>query len=309
MKVLIGYDGSQPSESALDDLGRMGLPEHGDAHIITVADVWLPPPGASVDEIGSSEYLEKIIAKHREKGERLLIEAEMMAKTAATRVRRILPAWAVSQRATYGSPGWEILTAADDLKPDIIVVGSHGHSVIARLMLGSISQKVMTEADCTVRIARGKIEVDPAPGRLLIGFDGSAGANAAVNMVANRDWPDATEVRLVAATASIVPTTIGRFIPPVADWAENEQKAEHDWIADLAEKASRRLIKTGLMVTTHVVVGNPNNVLVSEAESWHADCIFVGANAFGSRMERFLLGSTSSAVATRAHCSVEVVRK
>lgn len=309
MKVLIAYDGSRPSESALDDLDRMGLPEHGQTLVVTVAEVWLPPPEASVDEAATSEYLEEIIVRHREKGERLLNEAEVMVKHAAGRVRRILPGWTVNQRATYGSPGWEILSAADDFKPDLIVVGSHGHSIIGRLMLGSISQKVITEADCTVRVAHGKIEVDPAPGRLLIGFDGSAGANAAVKTVANRNWPKATEVRLVAATASIVPTAIGRFIPPVADWAEDEQKAEYDWIADLTEKASRKLTEAGLIVTTHVVVGNPNHVLVSEAETWHADCIFVGANAFGSRLERFLLGSTSSAVATRAHCSVEVVRK
>lgn len=309
MKVLIPYDGSHPSESALDDLERAGLPQHGEALVVTVAEVWLPPPGASADEAGTSEYLEEIIARHRAKGERLLNEAEAMAKHAAARVRRILPDWTVNHRATYGSPGWEILTAADNFKPDLIVVGSQGHSILGRLILGSTSQKVMTEADCTVRIARGKIEVDPAPGRLLIGFDGSAGANAAVNTVAKRNWPEGTRVQLVAATTSILPTAIGRFIPPVTDWVDAEQKAECNWIADLAEKASRKLTQAGLTVTSLITVGNPNEVLVSEAESWHADCIFVGANAFGSRLERFLLGSTSSAVATRAHCSVEVVRK
>jgi nucleotide-binding universal stress UspA family protein len=47
-------------------------------------------------------------------------------------------------------------------------------------------------------------------------------------------------------------------------------------------------------------------LLIAEAESWGADCIFVGARGMG-RIGRFLLGSVSSAVAARAHCSVEVV--
>lgn len=48
--------------------------------------------------------------------------------------------------------------------------------------------------------------------------------------------------------------------------------------------------------------------LVEEAETWNADCVFVGAK--GTRgIERLLLGSVSSAVAARAHCSVEVVRR
>ncbi|HEX2491994.1 MAG TPA: universal stress protein [Blastocatellia bacterium] len=50
---------------------------------------------------------------------------------------------------------------------------------------------------------------------------------------------------------------------------------------------------------------DPKRLLIAEAESWGADCIFVGARGMG-RIERFLLGSVSSAVTARAHCSVEV---
>jgi nucleotide-binding universal stress UspA family protein len=53
--------------------------------------------------------------------------------------------------------------------------------------------------------------------------------------------------------------------------------------------------------------GDPKHVLLDEAEQWGADCLFVGARGL-SRIERFLLGSVSAAVAARAQCSVEVVR-
>lgn len=47
---------------------------------------------------------------------------------------------------------------------------------------------------------------------------------------------------------------------------------------------------------------------LNDADTWGADCIFVGAK--GTRgIDRLLLGSVSSAVAARARCSVEVVRK
>ena len=309
MKILIAYDGSRSSESALDDLERAGLPDTGEVVVVTVAEVWLPPPELENGNGASPDFIKEIVKKHREKGERWLTSAEMMAKHADDRLRAILPGWKTSARATYGSPAWEILTVADDFKPDLIVVGSHGHSTIGRIVLGSISQKILTEAHCSVRVARGRIEVDPAPARLIIGFDGSAGANAAVETVLDRYWPEGTEVHLVAATDSIVPTAIGRFIPPVADWAEDELKIESEWVATMAEKAARLLSKAGLKVTTRIIEGDPNRILAHEAENWHADCIFVGANAFGSRIERFLLGSTSAAVAARAACSVEVVRK
>lgn len=306
MKILIAYDGSHCAESALDDLVRAGLPPEGEALVVTVAEVWLPPPD-STEQI--DEFIEDLLVKHREKGKRLLNEAEIMAKHAAARVERTLAGWNVKHLATYGSPSWEILTAADELDPELIVVGSHGHSILGRLLLGSVSQKVLTEAKASVRIARGKVEIDPSPGRIIIGFDGSLGANAAVEVVKQREWPKGTEVRLVAATDSVVPTAIGRFIPSVAEWADDESKLEHRWIEQLLEKAAATLAATALSVATQIVEGNPNDVLVREAEKWHADCIFVGANAFGSRLERFLLGSTSSAVASRAGCSVEVVRR
>ncbi|MEQ1606275.1 MAG: universal stress protein [Pyrinomonadaceae bacterium] len=306
MKVLIAYDGSHSAESALDDLSRAGLPLDGEALVITVAEVWLPPPDSTEE---TDEFLEGIVAKYREKGRRLLNHAEIMAKHAATRVRRILPGWTVGQTTTYGSPGWEILAAADNFLPDLIVTGAQGHSGISRLILGSISQKVLTEAASSVRIARGKIEVDPAPCRLIIGFDGSIGASAAVHAVEGRKWPEQSEVKLIAATDSVVPTAIGRFIPSVADWADEENKAEHQWIEHLIEKAATSLRDKGLIVTSQVFEGNPNEVLVREAENWHADCVFVGANAAGGRIERFLLGSTSAAVSARAGCSVEVVRR
>src|SRR6185295_7977687 len=51
MKILIGYDGSDCAEAALDDLTRAGLPDIAEAHILSVAEVWLPPPPPSGYEI------------------------------------------------------------------------------------------------------------------------------------------------------------------------------------------------------------------------------------------------------------------
>ena len=44
MKLLIAYDGSIGAEAALDDLPNAGLPAAAEALVISVAEVWLPPP-------------------------------------------------------------------------------------------------------------------------------------------------------------------------------------------------------------------------------------------------------------------------
>jgi hypothetical protein len=109
MKILIAYDGSRSSDSALDDLERTGLPETGEALVVTVAEVWLPPPGSDNGNGNTPEFIKEIVRKHREKGERWLASAEMMARHAQERLRNILPNWNINSKATYGSPAWEIL--------------------------------------------------------------------------------------------------------------------------------------------------------------------------------------------------------
>lgn len=310
MKILVSYDGSACAEAAIDDLVRAGLPDEGEALVLSVAEVWLPPVNdRSVTGIKLDAHTERMIQNHWKRAEKAVADAQEMANRAKARLQRIVPDWEITAEATYGSPAWEIITRSFRFKPDLIVAGSHGRSAISRLFLGSISQKVLTEARCSVRVARGRVEVDPAPMRILIGYDDSEGARAAVKAVAARKWRDETEVRLVTATDPIYPSMIEKVVPPTAHLIEEVNEGERRWAEKAGEKAMKILRKSGLKASLHVHPGNPKRILVDEAEKWHADSIFVGANAFGSRLERFLLGSTSASVAAHAHCSVEVVRK
>ncbi len=264
MKILIAYDGSQCSESALDDLNRAGLPPEGEAVIISVAEVWLPPPGDAENE-QVDQYLELAVKKFRDKGRRLLNHAAMLAEHGAARVRKILPDWKISTHVTYGSPAWEIISKSEELDPDLIIVGSHGQSALSRMVLGSISQKVLTESPVSVRIARGRNEVDAAAERVIIGYDGSAGADAAVHSAAKRAWTKGSQFRIIAVTDSLIPRSIGRFIVPEADWAGEESLADRQWITDLTEKAATTLKTAGLSVEQLILEGNPKEELVREA--------------------------------------------
>jgi len=308
MKLLIAYDGSKDSDSALDDLRASGLPAVGEAQVVSIAEVWLPPPGSLDDQDAEPDYVESVLNDCRVQGARAVAEAEMLARFGASRVKAALPNWDVTFLASYGSPGWEIVDAAETFDADIIIVGAQGHTLLSRLVLGSISQRVLTEAKCSVRISRGKIDLDGGPRKILIGFDGSRGSRAAVAAVANRSWNDGAEVLLVNVSEQLLPTAIGRFVSPVAAAAKEVSLEESSAIASSADVAVTKLKSIGLAASFRTCAGNPKQELIEEAERWNADCIFVGANAWGSRLERFLLGSTSAAVAARAQCSVEVVR-
>jgi nucleotide-binding universal stress UspA family protein len=189
------------------------------------------------------------------------------------------------------------------------VVGAHGHtSVGGRLILGSVSQRVLYEAPCSVRVARSA-ERRPAgsPVRLLIGADGSRHADAAFDAVARREWPAGSEALVVAVLDTVMFVTPGPGEPTAAKWVEADNEKDWEWVRRFFEPALEKLRAAGLSATLKLAAGNPKAVLVDVAEEWEADCVFVGAKGLRG-VDRLLLGSVSAAVATRARCSVEVVR-
>ncbi len=310
MKILVAYDGSRDAEAALDDLSRAGLPDSGEFLVVSVAEVWLPALGNEGNEPDDStnQYIEKLVKERRERSEKIVEGAEHLAKAAAERISHIMPGWQIESRATYGSAAWAIIDIAGEYDPDLIVVGSQGLSAISRVFLGSVSLKVAAESQRSVRIARGRNEVEPSPIRVIVGFDGSEGSHLAAAAAAARNWPADTEIRLIAASDPISPSVIGQFAQPITAFVEEAVTAEIEMIGKLAEPALELFRQAGHNARLDIVPGSPKSVLVNEAEEWNADSIFVGATAIQGALERFLIGSTTSAIAARAHCSVEVVR-
>lgn len=310
LKLLIAYDGSDCADAALDDLRRAGLTQDAEVLVISVAEVWLPPPppsGYEIVEAAQEADPPADVLKGRLRGSRAVEEARALALRASERLKNNFPGWKVSVEATSGSPAWEVITRSDEWKPDLIVVGSQGRSALGRLVLGSVSQKILTEARCSVRVARGRVEVEDSPVRIIIGMDGSPGSEGAVNAVASRRWPSKSEVRVQIVEDPIVPTAVGHLIPRVARWLGEDNQGE--WMEKMADRATQQLRSADLTVSSSIMAGDPKRVLVEEADKWQADSIFVGSTGFSDRFARFLLGSVSATVAARAHCSVEVVRE
>lgn len=287
MKILIGYDGSECADAAIDDLRRAGLPEEATAIVLSVIEIWsLSPSGFKLLE-GMDE----------------LMQVKAMARRGAARVKSLMPEWEVESKVAVGSSASAILEKAEAWNPDLIVVGSHGRTAAGRFFFGSASMKLAHEARCTVRIARARREEPARPLRVIIGIDGSKGSEEAVNLVASRHWPENSEARIVYACWKIPTVTSEPMLNRIAGWIAEE----HARVKIALDAAVEKLRRTGLRTSVVVREEEPKALLLNEAEGWNADCIFVGARGVG-RVERFLIGSVSSAVAARAHCPVEVVR-
>jgi nucleotide-binding universal stress UspA family protein len=293
MKILIAYDGSEGAERAIEDLKRAGLPRRAEALVLTISEELIPAP-TSIGGVATT-FAKSLLEEEK--------NSLALARQAKSQIQQLFPGWGILAEAGIGSPGSEIIARADDWRPDLIVVGSHGRTALGRLFFGGVSQKVINEARCSVRVARGRIVEPDVPARLIVGVDGSEWADAAVEEIASRYWPTGSEVRIVNAAWTVPPASAPGMAVHLAGWIARESEHAKKAVDGAAEK----LGSAGLRVSIVVKEQEPKALLCSEAEDLMADCIFVGARGIG-RLERFLIGSVSSGVAARAHCSVEVVR-
>ena len=138
--LVVGYDGSACSRAAL----RWGLAEaavHGwPVSVVSVLEA-RPVPSA---------WTASVLVPPREDE---LAEARKQAVEAAGKIAADLgtaPPADVSVRVGHAGP---ILVEAAD-GADLLVVGSHGHGAMERLLLGSVSTFVVHHAPCPVTVIR-----------------------------------------------------------------------------------------------------------------------------------------------------------
>jgi nucleotide-binding universal stress UspA family protein len=311
-KVLIAYDGSAYADAALDDLRRAGLPREAEALIVTVSD-GLVSTSAPVAEVAGialpSRRVISAIGVAEEQAARLLVEARGNAEHACRRVLSYFPDWEVRTEVLEGSSSRELLRKAEEWRPDLIVVGSQGRSALGRFLLGSVSKKLATKSRSSVRVVRHLAEKSGnEPPRIMIGVDGSPGAERAVRSVGRRVWPDGTKVRIVAVDDGVSPARIAHILPAAAATIKGSNEEAAAKARRMVEWAAEELSAIGLPVSVAILKGQPQSVLLEEALKWKADSISIGSRGMDHPGEEKGLGSVSTGLVTKAHCSVEVVR-
>src|SRR5688500_3591399 len=241
MKVFIAYDGSDAADTAIDGLRRAGLPAEGiEALVMSVGEVWLPPPTTEDDE-PAPVHVPPGLKEAREHAELVMQKAGEAAERGAKRVQQTFPLWRVNAEANNGSPAFELLNRAEQWQADLIVVGSHGHTALSRFVLGSVSQKILTEGSTSVQVGRADAGNGTIGERIAIGVDGSPGSRAAVRAAARRNWTSGSELRVVVADDALKGSPIWHLIPPVRHFVDEVRAEERTQAERMALEAAKEL--------------------------------------------------------------------
>jgi nucleotide-binding universal stress UspA family protein len=202
----------------------------------------------------------------------------------------------------------EILEAADQMKPDLIVMGTHGRSGFQHVMLGSVAEKVLHKARCPVltvpRKAPDAVPLGPVPfARILCGVDFSECSMAALRHAISLASGAGARVD-VLSVVQLIPMYETMSAMPLYD-----PGVLGDLKADVWKRLNSVVADAGreIPVEPLVTVGSPRCEIIRVAEERNADLVVLGAYSQGA-IEHLLFGSTANHVVRQARCPVLTIR-
>jgi nucleotide-binding universal stress UspA family protein len=189
-------------------------------------------------------------------------------------------------RTRTGTSAYEgIMEEAEELQPDLIIMGRHGYTGLTRLLMGSTTARVIGHSPCHVLVVPQGASLSFQ--RLLVASDGSPFSEAA--------WQEAL----------ILAQTMGSVLMAVSVAAD---EPDRPWPTKVVRSLEAAAAKQGFSLETMVPLGRPEEGIVQAAREKQASLIIMGSHG-RTGLKRLLMGSVAERVIGHAPCPVLVVKK
>jgi nucleotide-binding universal stress UspA family protein len=276
-KILVCTDGSPDSEGAITAALNLAKTTGSTVFLLEVlfylAGYELQAPDTLAPPMVNLELMQAQETAARERLEASKAEAAGEGVTLESRVRS-------------GSSAYEgILEEAAELRPDLIIMGRHGYTGLTRLLMGSVTARVIGHSACNVLVVPREVPLSFK--RLLVASDGSPFSEAA--------WTEAI---------SLAKTMGSDLIGVSVAASDRDIPAATQVVRSLEESASQQ----GIALDTMIPMGRPDEGIVKAADFKAASLIIVGSHG-RTGLKRLLMGSVAERVIGDAKCPVLVVKK
>jgi len=272
-RIVVGHDGSPDSLAALDWAARVAS-LRGEAIVATtVIDPRQTPRGVAWPQ----SYWDEIDDKARA----VFAQWPDVPATIERHTGHLVP---------------RLLECAEG--SSMLVVGSHGHTTVHEMLLGSVSQSAARHAGLPVVVVRPPLH--PESGRIVVGADGSESSARAVEFACG--MADLTRDKVVLTRAwqptPVVPDRYGFTPPPSVDTMDAAESELWRTVDDL------RKAHPDIALDGEIFYGASDQVLADAADK--ASLVVVGSRGHHAVGE-VLMGSVGRALLHHAHCPVAIV--
>jgi nucleotide-binding universal stress UspA family protein len=285
-RILVATDFSEQAARALDAALALAARTKGEVHLIHALEVALPlfEPYAVVlpaDWVGEARRL----AQQKLDQAQAQVKARGLEGTA--HLGDVPAANAIVERAAA-------------LGADLVVMGTHGHTGLKHMLLGSVAERTVEHAPCAVWTVKG--EAAASPRTIVAGVDFSESGGEALRVAA--DWARGFGARLHVVHALQLP------MPLIAPY---EVAVPEGVIEGAQREAQRQLAQatkaaSGVELTTELASTPAHAALVDAATRLPAELIVTGSRGL-TGLKHALLGSVAERTLRYAPCSVLTIRK
>ena len=292
-RILVPVDGSDIATKALD-FGIERAKLHGAQLTIAFS--------MNIVQIAASSEEPADVTDPRPLLDALEKEANAIFASAEERAKR---AGVVAERAELeGSPASAILTEAQSICPDLIVMGTHGRRGFERFAVGSTAEDVIRASSVPVFVVpkrADKRRTGPLA-RALVAVDGSPAAELALRFACDLARAEGTRVTL----CGVIDEVDSRWDDlDRSEFLEVEKKKHAKRLLDESKALAQSL---GADVATSLRQGKAADEILAAAAGAEADCIMMGTHGRAG-IPRFILGSVAEGVLRASTVPVCAIRQ
>ncbi|SIR57563.1 universal stress protein [Natronorubrum thiooxidans] len=143
-RILVPTDGSDPAAAAIEEAIELAAQNDAELHALYVVEP-IPLGGFSAGAEPASAEWGDVVEEQRDEGTAATADIAEQARDHGLEVVDAIE---------HGKPNVQILEYADEHDIDAIVMGTHGRSGADRLVLGSVTEKVVRKSDVPVLTVR-----------------------------------------------------------------------------------------------------------------------------------------------------------
>ena len=296
-KILVAYDGSLHSKSALDWAIRLGKDVGAELELVKVFE-----PIVRQYTRGDYHISEKISAQFAEMEKadhQMMGDAKFFCEGVCT--------LKVSVNVLKGNVTPTLLDYAEKSGADLIVTGTKGHGILEEMLVGSVTNKLVSLSKLPILVVKGQHEVTKTTlDKIVVAYDGSGYAKSALR--------EALELAKGAGASVVAVKVIDSLeLARIYDKAESgtmTKMLEHDAVNQIMIAEAKAIAtEKGLPLSVELLIGESVAATLLDYSEKNGANMIVAGTLGHPLLEQILVGSVTRNLISLSKVPVLVVKQ